>query len=101
MKSENFNEECLQQFEEYFSNIKTHHIDNKELKSRIQGFVRAGEFLGVITREQAMAIMEKAHLNIFNMTIHARKERKHLIKSVLVDNNRDFFDIPAIHRKIN
>ena len=101
MKNEIFHEECFQQFEEYFSKIKNHKSDDKELKSRIQGFVNAGEFLNILSREQATALMEKAHLNVFKMTIHQRKERKILIKSALKEDNSDFFNVPAINRKIS
>jgi hypothetical protein len=47
---------------------------------REQGFINAGEFLNVITRADAIQLMDDAHLSVFGVTNEQRKERKAEIK---------------------
>jgi len=98
MASTDFKDECLRQFIDYFALLKNNKIDN-ELKNRLQGFINAGEFLHIISRQEAIDIMEEAHLSVFKMSSQARQYKKALIKSALDNDNSDFFTIPAINRK--
>ena len=98
IESNNFKSECLRQFIEYFTLLKNNKVDN-ELKNRLQGFINAGEFLKIISRQEASELMEQAHLTVFKISSQARKQKKELIKSALNDDNSDFFTIPAINRK--
>ena len=72
-------------------------IDN-ELRQRIQGFISAGEFLGVITRAEAINLMDEAHFSVFGLTNQQRQARKADLKSVKNTQEQSIFDIPAIER---
>jgi len=100
MADNSFRQECLRQFTDYFTQLKRG-ITNNELKNRLQGFINAGEFLDIISRQEAIDIMEEAHLSVFKMSSQARQHKKSLIKSIRTDENSDFFNIPAIQRKLD
>ncbi len=100
MADNSFQQECLRQFTDYFTQLKQGVVDN-DLKNRLQGFINAGEFLHIISREESTALMEQAHQSVFNMSSQARKHKKSLIHSVRNDENSDFFNIPAIQRKLD
>ncbi len=97
IKNDNFKDECLRQFIDYFTLLKNSKVDN-ELKNRLQGFISAGEFLEVISRQEASELMEQAHLTVFKISSQERQSQKSLRKSALNDDNSDFFTVPAIER---
>jgi len=58
----NFERECSRQLADYFQLLHKNKLDT-ELKHRVQGFINAGEFLGVITRAEAIKLMNETYLN--------------------------------------
>lgn len=70
----------------------------------MQGFINAGEFLAVITRAEAIELMDEAHFSVFGVTNDQRKARKaaftELKTAVNNDSENSFFDIPAIERLV-
>ncbi len=99
MNKEAFQNECKRQLTEYFQLLHKNKLDT-ELKQRVQGFVNAGEFLGVITRAEAIALMDETHFTVFGMTNEQRKIRKAEIKAVRGDQDASIFDIPAVERLV-
>ncbi len=97
MNKENFERECSRQLIDYFGLLHKNKLDTA-LKNRVQGFINAGEFLGVITRVEAITLMDEAHFSVFNMTNEQRKTRKAAIKAIRSDTEASIFDIPAIER---
>ncbi|HAG30142.1 MAG TPA: hypothetical protein DCL39_11845, partial [Alteromonas macleodii] len=45
-------------------------------KYRVQGFMHAGELLGIITNEQGKALIADLHVQVFGETIDERATRK-------------------------
>jgi hypothetical protein len=97
LEKESFKQECTRQLIAYFQLLHKNNLDT-ELKQRVQGFINAGEFLNVITRADAIQLMDDAHLSVFGVTNEQRKERKAEIKAVRSGHEDSIFDIPAIER---
>ena len=68
------------------------------LKHRIQGFINAGEFLNLLSREEAISIINKAHIAVFGITKEQRKAHSEAIKAVIKGGDDSVFDIPAVER---
>jgi len=64
----------------------------------VLGFINTGVFLGVITRAEAIALMDETHFTVFGMTNEQRKTRKAEIKAVRSAQEASIFDIPAVER---
>jgi len=94
-----FTQECKSQLAAYFQLLQKNKLDT-ELKERVQGFINAGEFLGVITRAEAITLMDETHFAVFGMTNEQRKTRKAEIKAVRSDQEASIFDIPAVDRLV-
>lgn len=99
MNKNNYTNECIRQLTEYFNLLKQNKVDD-ELRSRIQGFINAGEFMGVINHQEAVQIMDDTHFQVFGMSNTQRKAKKDSIKFALKGDVDAFFDVPAINRKI-
>jgi len=97
VNKEAFQNECKRQLINYFELLNKNKLDT-ELKQRVQGFINAGEFLDVITRAEAIALMDETHFAVFGMTKDRRKTRKAEIKAVRTDQEASIFDIPAVER---
>jgi hypothetical protein len=97
MEQDSFKQECHRQLLIHFNLVKKQKVDDT-MKHRIQGFINAGEFLNLVTREEAIQIIDVAHLETFGVTKEQRMTRKTSIKSALKGENESYFDIPAIER---
>jgi HD-GYP domain-containing protein (c-di-GMP phosphodiesterase class II) len=98
MEQDNFKQECHRQLLEHFNLVKKQKVDDA-MKHRIQGFINAGEFLNIVTREQAIQIIDIAHLEVFGVTKEQRKAHKDIVKAVINGKDNSVFDIPAINRR--
>jgi len=97
MEQNNFRQECHRQLLDHFNLVKRQKVDEAMIH-RIQGFINAGEFLNIVTRKEAIQIIDIAHLEAFGVTKEQRKNRKTSIKSALKGEDESYFDIPAIER---
>lgn len=61
--------------------------------------MRAGELLAIVSRAQALELMEKTHLEVFGVTVEQRAQRKQTLIDIKASISDDFFDIPAIQRR--
>lgn len=98
MDKAKFTQECHRQLLEHFALVKIQKVD-EAMKHRIQGFINAGEFLNLVTRDEALGIIDEAHHEIFGMTKEQRKARKEALKSVLKSDDFSVFDTPAMSRR--
>ncbi|MGS2719597.1 hypothetical protein [Paraglaciecola aestuariivivens] len=93
-----FIEYCQVQLQQVFQATKQGAPDLKA-KHQVQGLLRAAELLGVITREQATALIEQQHFVVFGQSVQDREQRKRTLAAVKGFSASEFFDIPAIERR--
>lgn len=98
MDKAKFTQECHRQLLEHFALVKIQKVD-EAMKHRIQGFINAGEFLNLVTRDEAISIIDTAHHEIFGMTKEQRKARKEEIKNSIKGHDFNIFDEPTIARR--
>lgn len=98
MDKAKFIQECHRQLLEHFALVKIQKVD-EAMKHRIQGFINAGEFLNLVTRDEALGIIDAAHHEMFGITKEQRKARKEEIKNSIRDDDFSVFDTPALERK--
>lgn len=88
-----------QQFVDIFTTSKASK-DTKNLKSRTQGFICAGELLELCSREDVTQLMEQMHQDVFGCSIEQRKpNEKARRQQALKAGDYDYFDEPAFNRK--
>ncbi len=97
MDNQLFIESSYTQLIDIFQKAKDHQKDDKQ-KHRLEGFLQAGKFTGMITDEEAISLMEKAHYEVFGETIASRKSRKTNLKEAIARGDDDFINIPAFER---
>jgi len=66
-----------------------------------QGVINAGEFLGLFSCDEAMKVIDDAHLKVFGVTKEQRKAHKEDFKSAIKNHDGSFFDVPTIERRTN
>lgn len=88
---------CQEQLMAIFNLAKNHKKDDKQ-KFRTEGFIQAGKILGVISHEDAINVMEKAHFDVFGESIDSRKNRKASLKEAVARGDDNFINIPAYER---
>ncbi len=67
-------------------------------RHRLEGFMRAGVFMGVVSNEELAALMADCHQNIFGKTIEQRKaEKSSLWQEEAIDYRQ--YEQPAYERK--
>ncbi|SHH94185.1 hypothetical protein [Ferrimonas marina] len=71
-----------------------------DLRAQVQGFVRAGEVLGLLSRADSEARMAAAHQQVFQQSIQQRQAHKAQLKQMRESGYRDL-ETPAIHRRHN
>ncbi len=98
MDKAKFTQECHRQLLEHFALVKIQKVD-KAMKHRIQGFINAGEFLNLVTRDEAISIIDETHYEIFGMTKEQRKARKEEIQNSIKGDDFSVFDEPAMGRR--
>jgi len=88
---------CQQQLVKIFNLAKNHIKDDKQ-KYRAEGFIHAGKSLGIISHDEAINVMEKAHFEVFGESIDSRKNRKASLKEAVARGDENFINIPAYER---
>jgi hypothetical protein len=64
----------------------------------MEGYVHAGKPIGVFSSEEALTLMEDAHLKVLGETIGPRKTRKANLKEAIARGDDEYIDIPAYER---
>ena len=100
METKAFIEYCAQQLNQVFTATKQGKPNLKHRhQHQIEGLLRAGELLDITSREQAVVLIEKTHVDVFGVTPLERAERKKSLQNIKDFSSNDFFDIPTIHRR--
>ena len=68
-------------------------------KYRVQGFMHAGEVLGVISNEEGKRLIADLHLQVFGETIDERATRKRKLNALKESDPDAYIEIPAIERR--
>ena len=71
-----------------------------KVKHRCEGFMQAGEFLRVVSKDELAEVMESTHKKVFGESIAQRKDRlnrKHRWPAETVDYSE--FESPAYDRR--
>jgi len=90
-----FSQVCYEKFLAYFDTVKLG-SGSDLLKGRLEGFIQAVELLGVINREHAQATMERAHRQVFGVSIAERERRKKALK----EYDEEWLNIPSVQRQV-
>jgi hypothetical protein len=98
MNKQEYSAYCYSQLVQVFSNTHKGQKDDK-LKFRTEGLLQAGKLLGFFSPYDAKELMDKAHIAVFGQTIEERKNNKENVKKALIDDDSDFFNIPAYERR--
>ena len=97
MNKQQYLQSCYQQLVQVFELATQHKKDDKQ-KFRTEGFMHAGKALGVISHDDAVAVMEQAHFDVFGETIDDRRKRKASLKEAIARGDDNFINIPAYER---
>ncbi|WP_143869956.1 hypothetical protein [Catenovulum sediminis] len=98
MNAENFKSEAYRQLFDIFSQVKEK-IPVEQAKARTQGFMYAGQFMGLVSQEEANQIIEQAHFDVFSMSVAQRAEIKSRKKQAFETHDESYFDIPTVLRQ--
>jgi hypothetical protein len=97
MNKEMYLNYCYEQLVKIFQLATLHKKDDKQ-KFRTEGFIHAGKALGVISHDEAVVIMEKAHFDVFGESIDVRRNRKATLKAAIARGDDNYINIPAYER---
>lgn len=98
MDKTTFIEQCRQQLSAVYTNSKIGRPDDA-MKHRTEGFIHAGQVLGVISRKEAGDIIESTHLDVFGESVEQRRGRKASYERLKTDAPDEYYEIPAIERR--
>ncbi|WP_370245542.1 hypothetical protein [Alteromonas abrolhosensis] len=93
-----FREACTVQLIKLYTASKNGENVDAE-KYRVQGFMHAGEVLGVISNEEGKRLIADLHLQVFGETIDERATRKRKLKALKESDPDAYIEIPAIERR--
>jgi len=75
MNKELYIQEFYRQLFTHFELVKKQKV-NETMQFRIQGFMNAGKFLALLTRDEAVKVIDDAHFEVFGITKEQRKPIK-------------------------
>jgi hypothetical protein len=81
MNNQEYSTYCYSQLVQVFSNTHKGQKDDK-LKFRTEGLLQAGKLLGFFSPDDAKALMNTAHIEVFGQTIDERKNPKEQVKEI-------------------
>ncbi|WP_394174118.1 hypothetical protein [Thalassotalea litorea] len=98
MDKQDFALQATQQLTNLFMKSKSQGKTTDKEKGRVEGFLHAGQFLGLITAEQGRDLMSQAYFEVFGVELDKVESAKARRKQALERDNDDYLDIPAIER---
>ncbi|HCU65882.1 MAG TPA: hypothetical protein DF774_08985 [Rheinheimera sp.] len=98
MDKDLFLQQAKQQFLLIFQKSKARDTVTVE-KHRAEGFLYAGELLGLTDKTELQQLMAEAHLEVFGYALSERLDYQQQRKTALADGQFDYFDEPAISRR--
>ncbi|WP_163133850.1 hypothetical protein [Agarivorans sp. Alg241-V36] len=97
MDNESYLVFCKAELRSVFENTKAGKPDDK-LKYRVEGLFHAAKLLGILSTEQASAIIESEHQAVFGESVSERLKRKTQLKQLKESDLEAYFNIPTIER---
>ena len=99
MTEQQFLDYCQSELLKSLHNTKARQVNDQQ-KHRTEGLLQGARLMGIIKAEEVALMIDKAHLAVFGETV----EQRHAVKSKLLKltdmSMDDYFDIPAIERKV-
>lgn len=96
VSKQQFQQLCYEKLLTLFTQSKLG-TSSPQIKGRVEGFIHAGETLGLLDKATSNQLMEKAHLQIFGESISDRQAHKQAIAKL----DEDWLNIPAYERLNN
>lgn len=97
MDKQQFSQLCYQQLVSIFEQAKSRKKVDIQ-KHRTEGFIQAGKVLGLLSEHDAIDLMEKAHIDVYGLTIAERKAKSMNLREAIERGDDDFINIPAYER---
>ncbi|CAM3570119.1 hypothetical protein [Parendozoicomonas haliclonae] len=98
MNQERYLEEVRRQLSSYYQQLKAGHKPVAEQRSRIEGFMQAGIYMGIYSAPQRDALIAEVHEQIFGMSLRERqKVHQHQWQGDIRDYSE--YDSPTINRR--
>ena len=100
MNKKMFLAEVAYQLEAIYKASKSGLKPGVKARHRCEGFMRAGEFMGIVSREELSALMEQCHKEVFGESVaerEAHRKQQQKWSSESVDYSE--FESPAFDRK--
>ncbi|WP_221075577.1 hypothetical protein [Agarivorans aestuarii] len=97
MDKENYLAFCKAELRSVFENTKAGKPNDK-LKYRVEGLFHAAKLLGLLTADQANAIIESEHQAVFGESVSERLKRKNQLKQLRESDPDAYFNIPTVER---
>ncbi|MBU1439582.1 MAG: hypothetical protein KJ930_02360 [Gammaproteobacteria bacterium] len=100
MDKQLFMQQAKSQFLQIFQKSKASQVVTVE-KHRTEGFLYAGELLGLTDKNELQQLMEQAHLEVFGYPLQDRSAGyQQQRKAALSQGQFQYFDEPAINRRV-
>ena len=99
MDKQRFIEQAHQQLCALFSQKKFKGKTSDQERGRVEGFLHAGQYLGLISAEEGRQLMNRAYFDIFGVTLDVMTQTRERRKRALETDNDDYLNIPAVTRQ--
>ncbi len=100
MDKQLFMQQAKSQFLQIFQKSKANQVVTIE-KHRAEGFLYAGELLGLTDKNELQQLMEQAHLEVYGYPLQDRSAGyQQQRKAALSQGQFQYFDEPAITRRL-
>ena len=98
MNKDNFIDEVKKRLNRIFKASKDGYKVSPEERHRLEGFMNAGVYMGVVTNAELAKVMNDSHLSIFGKSVLQRKaEKKTSWQEEVIDYSA--YEQPAFERK--
>lgn len=99
MDCDQFIEFCRMELQKSYRNTKSGNKHDQQ-KHRTEGLLHAAVLMKCISKEEVQDMLEIEHQRIFGQSISERKMKSSKLAQLKKDSPDDYFDIPAIERKL-
>lgn len=99
MNTTEFENQVIVRLTQLFQQSKSQGQTTDKQKGRVEGFLSAGQYLGVISAERGRELMNQAYYQVFGVELNEVERTKARRKQALIADNDDYLDIPAIERR--
>lgn len=97
MDQQQFKQACFTQLIELFNKSKLNKSSPRE-KGRVEGFIFAGQSLGLLSQVTANELMQKAHIQVFGQSIEDKQAEDKKRRLAIENDDFSYFEVPTIER---